>query len=59
MYVMISTGFSLNLAPKVMHTIIRYVTQDFDRARNYIDDVHVSSTYDEGVAQWPFDWYLD
>ena len=50
-YVMTRMGFGLNIAPKVMDTIIQYVTQDFDSADNYVDDLHVSATEDEDVAQ--------
>ncbi|XP_065177095.1 uncharacterized protein LOC135806835 [Sycon ciliatum] len=49
-YVMTRMGFGLNIAPKFMDIIVRWVTREFDDVDNYIDDVRVPVALTETVT---------
>ena len=38
-YAMARMGFGLNIAPKVMDTIVKYVTREFPNVDNFVDDL--------------------
>ena len=38
-YVMTRMGFGMNIAPKFMDIIVRWVTREFPEVDNYVDDV--------------------
>ena len=50
-FVMTRMGFGLSIAPKVMDTVIKYVTRDMPAVDNYIDDLRVPSAQASEVVQ--------
>ena len=49
-YVMTRMAFGLNVAPKVMDVVVRWITQDFPGVDNYVDDVLAPVASAESVA---------
>ena len=49
-YVMERMGFGLAIAPKVLDTIVKWVTRDFTDTDNYIDDIITPTDQAEALA---------
>ncbi|XP_065189613.1 uncharacterized protein LOC135820225 [Sycon ciliatum] len=50
LYVMTGMGFGLSIAPKFMDVIVRWVTQPWPEAENYVDDVLTPADEREDVV---------
>ena len=51
LYVMTRMAFGLNVAPKVMDTVVRYVTRDHRDVDNFVDDIMVPSILADAVTE--------
>ena len=49
LYVMQRMGFGLNIAPKVMDTVIKFVLSEYSGTDNYVDDLLVPTTMTAAV----------